>query len=299
MIARALAFIALLALAACSGWPGGECTLEAKAQLPIEMRRNIAVVQATVDGSPANLVLDTGAEHTVLLASFVDRIHLKRDFRHATMIRGIGSAMASAVARPDEIALGGVTIDRPFVIVGSFSTGDLPGGFPDGLLGADILSRFDVDVDVPHGRLTLYSACPNAAPPWREPYVALPGRLARGRFFIPLGLDGTTVPVAVDTGAEYSLVSTRAAQAAGVSAAALARDPPAYLAVVGPDDVTARVHRFRQIRLGSETYPDPVLPVIAIPGQIEGLLGMNYLRRHRIWLSYAGGRMFVAAAGAP
>lgn len=296
MIARAAAGAALWVLAACSALPGGGCGLVAKAELPIEMRRNIAVVQASVDGAPASLVLDTGAEHTVLLASYVDRIRLKRDFRHATMIRGIGSAMATAVARPDEIALGGVTVSRPYVIVGSFSTGDLPGGFPDGLLGADLLSAFDVDIDVPHGRLTLYSACPGAAPPWREPYVALPGRLLRGRFFIPVALDGTTIPVAVDTGAEYSVVSARAAQAAGVSAAVLAHDPPAYLAVVGPDDVTARVHRFHQLRLGPETYSDPVLPVIAIQGQIEGLLGMNYLRRHRIWLSYAGGRVFVAAA---
>jgi len=293
LIARLVAGLALLLLGACAGSPG-DCR-RAQAQLPIEMRRNIPVVAATIDGAPATLVLDTGAEHTVLLASFVDRIGLKRDFRHATMIRGMGSAMATAAARPDEIVLGHVTLDHWPVIVGSFSTGDLPGGVPDGLLGADILAHFDVDIDIPHGRVTLYPACPGAVPPWTEPYVSLQGRLVRGRFLIPVKLNGVTIPVAVDTGAEYSLVSTRAAQEAGVSAAMLARDPPAALAVVGPDQLTARVHRFREIGLGAETYPNPVLPVIAFPTPgMDGLLGMNYLRRNRIWLSYASGQVFVA-----
>jgi hypothetical protein len=67
--------------------------------------------------------------------------------------------------------------------------------------------------------------------------------------------------------------------------------------VVGPDQLTARVHRFREISLGAEAYPNPVLPVIAFPSPaMDGLLGMNYLRRNRIWLSYASGQVFVARA---
>ncbi len=284
-------------LAACAQEPGGACSQEALARVPITMRRNIPVVPVVVDGTTAQLILDTGAEHTVLLASFVDRIGLKRDFRHAMMIRGVGSAMASAVARPEEMTLGGLEVRRPFVIVSSFSTGDLPGGLPDGLLGADILAGFDVDIDVPRGEMTLYAACPDPRPTWAEPYTALPGRLVRGRFFVPLTVDGATVSVAIDTGAEYSLISARAALAAGVSQAALARDPPTQLAVVGPEQVTARVHRFRELKLGGETYSAPILPVLALPQPgLDGLLGMNYLRRHRLWLSYGSGRVFVQRA---
>jgi hypothetical protein len=198
------------------------------------------------------------------------------------------------MARPGEIALGGVTLRRPMVIVGSFSTGDLPGGLPDGLLGADVLGAFDADMDIPGGALTLYPACPNPRPPWTAPYTELPGRLVRGRFLVPLMLNGVPVPVAIDTGAEYSLVSVRGAEAAGVPQAALAMDPPTQLAVVGPDTLVARVHRFQEVRIGTEQYRDPVLPVIAFPTpSIDGLLGMNYLRRHRVWLSYGSGRVFV------
>ena len=294
-LVRRAVLLVLLALGACADLSGGGCSTRPEARLPLEMRRNIAVVSAIVDDHPATMILDTGAERTVLLASFVDRIRLKRDFRHATMIRGIGDPMATAVARPAEIRLGDVTIRRPAVIVGSFSVGDLPGGATDGLLGADILGRFDADIDIPDGTLTLYPACPNGRPPWREPYVALPGRLLRGRFIIPLQLDGATVPIAVDTGAEFSVVSARAAQAAGVSAATLAKDPPARLAVAGPVPLVARVHRFEQLRLAGHPYDaDPILPVIAFPGALDGLLGMNYLRHHRIWLAYGSGRVFVA-----
>ncbi|MCL2428701.1 MAG: retroviral-like aspartic protease family protein [Alphaproteobacteria bacterium] len=284
-------------LTACARDPfSAGCRTEPEARLAIEMRRNIAVVPAMVDDQRAAMILDTGAEHTVLLAGFVNRIGLVRDARHATTIRGIGTAMASATAHPDEITLDGVRVRHPFVIVGAFSTGDLPGGVPDGLLGADILAAFDVDVDIPDGQLTLYPACPVARPLWAGPYAELPGRLVRGRFVVPLFLDGVPVPVAVDTGAEYSLVSARAAEAVGVPPSALSQDPPAYLTVVGPDEVTARVHRFKQVRLGQESYANPVLPVIAFPAApaIDGLLGMNYLSRHRVWLSYGTGQVFVA-----
>lgn len=294
---RLLALCLLAGLAACAADPSGAgCRTEPEARLAIEMRRNIAVVPATVDDQPATMILDTGAEHTVLLAGFVNRIGLERDVRHATMIRGIGTAMASATARPDEIALAGVRVRHPFVVVSAFSAGDLPGGVPDGLLGADILGAYDVDVDIPDGHLTLYPACPVARPLWTGPYAELPGRLVRGRFVVPLVLDGVSVPVAVDTGAEYSLVSLRAAQAVGVPPSVLRQDPPAYLTVVGPDEVTARVHRFKELRLGQESYANPMLPVIAFPAapRIDGLLGMNYLRRHRVWLSYGTGQVFVA-----
>jgi hypothetical protein len=212
------------------------------------------------------------------------------------MVHGIGQAMASATARPATIALGKLTLPDPPVIVGAFSTGDLPGGAPDGLLGADILAGFDVEVDVSRGRLALFPPCGDPRPPWSPPYAVLQGKLLRGRFFVPLTLDEVRLAAALDTGAEYSLVSSRAAEAAGVSAAELALDPAASIVVVGPQPVTVRLHRFRELRLGPEVWANP--PLLVMPARqapVDGILGMDYLRHYRLWLSYATGLVFVGA----
>ena len=132
-------------------------------------------VQATIGGAPVTLLVDTGAERTLLTEAAVDRLRLPRDFQHATRTFGIGSPTATWDARlPDGMVLGGTHFPVDSVTVGHFGIDNVAGGSADGLLGADILLAFDLDLDLPAQRITFYRArpeCPDAAPPWKEPYV--------------------------------------------------------------------------------------------------------------------------------
>ena len=99
----------------------------------------------------------------------------------------------------------------------------------DGVIGADTLSSFDVDLDLPHYRMILYQrqACPDAKPAWAEPYTRITAGRSKGdHLFFPVQLDGRMIDAFVDTGAQLTMLSTRIAQALGVSVAALARDRP-------------------------------------------------------------------------
>ena len=70
----------------------------------------------------------------------------------------------------DRLVLGGVHFPVERIAVGRFVLQNARGLNADGLLGADILTAFDMDIDVPAGKLTLYrSRCAsNARPPWQE-----------------------------------------------------------------------------------------------------------------------------------
>ena len=74
-------------------------------------------VHAQIDGEPIKLLVDTGAERTLLTEATVDRLHLPRDFQHATRTFGIGSPTATwdATLR-NGIELGGTEfpVDRVY-----------------------------------------------------------------------------------------------------------------------------------------------------------------------------------------
>src|SRR5204862_699662 len=61
----------------------------------------------------------------------------------------------------------------------------------DGLLGTDVLSDFDVDLDLPRHVMGFYQkqTCPTAAPNWAGPYYTLSSGLSSaGRLFFTVNL---------------------------------------------------------------------------------------------------------------
>ena len=70
----------------------------------------------------------------------------------------------------------------------------------DGVLGADSLNSFDIDLDLPNNRITFYSrqTCPGAAPAWTEPYITMAAGRSKGdHLFFPVQLDGHTLGLQV------------------------------------------------------------------------------------------------------
>jgi hypothetical protein len=90
------------------------------------------------------------------------------------------------------------------------------------------------------------------------------------------------------------VITAAAARAVGINGVALDRDRPSLLTGSGPQPMTARLHRFHELRIGGEALRDPALLVAdaELPG-IDVVLGMDYLAGHRVWLSAARGRVFI------
>ena len=57
----------------------------------------------------------------------------------------------------------------------------------------------------------------------------------------------------------------------------------------------ARLHIFNRLDVAGQVFGD-VRSVVLPPGRIQtgdGLLGLELLKRTRVWLSYSTGRMFI------
>ena len=299
-----LVLLALLGMAGCTSDPGarradGTCPLIRLAEMPLDVRGDMLFAQAKIDEEPVTLLVDTGAERTLLTESVVDRLRLPRDQQHSTRTLGIGSPTAAWDARlPNGIVLGATHFPVDSVTVGHFAIHEVAGGSADGLLGADILLAFDIDLDLPAHRITLYRArreCPDAKPPWNEPYVAVAGvGTRRNRLLVPFELDGVGGMAVLDTGAQLSSISQRMAERIGVAENAMATDRTVMAHGAAPDEVAVRIHRFREFRVGPAVMHAPALPVVpTVGGMGDALVGADFLQGRRVWLSFSTQKISV------
>ena len=299
-----LALAIVLGLAGCAAADpyaptaaGASCPLVRLAEMPMTTHGNLLFVQATIDRQPVVLLVDTGAERTLLTETAVKRLGLPRDFAHATRTFGIGGPTASWDAKlPTGLVLGGTHFPVDTVSVGRFAIGQTD--HVDGLLGADILLAFDVDLDMRSGKVVFYRArreCPDAAPPWQEAYTPVIGiTTKRDRLLIPFELDGVQGVGVLDTGAQLSSISERLAERMGLGADDLAADRMVMAQGAAPRQVAVRIHRFHELRVGPAVIDAPVLPVVPMSaGMGDALIGADFLRGRRVWLSFSTHRVFV------
>jgi hypothetical protein len=76
-----LLLLTLFGFAACAGDPAtprayGICPLMPLAEMPLEERGNLLFVRAKINDSTATLLVDTGAERTLLTEAAVARLRL-------------------------------------------------------------------------------------------------------------------------------------------------------------------------------------------------------------------------------
>jgi predicted aspartyl protease len=263
------------------------------------MRRDQPRIVAHVNGEPALLVFDTGAGASVILRAAVARLHPREDPDHTLIAAGVGGTSRAHPLIVDSFEVGGLALRDQ-----RFGTGDigavLANPAPDGMLGNDILSGFDIDLDLADGQATLYRAreCPRGAPPWTGPYATVP--LLRDPGFaplygVPIELDGYTLMATIDTGSETTVISSAAAAAIGITPAMLAGDPGGNVSGLGRETLAARRHTFHALSIGTLTIADPRLSVFPLPDFAgDVLLGTDIMRHHRVWLAYATHRMLIS-----
>jgi len=209
--------IAVLALLLSPGAALAPAAASAQVEVPM-VDLGWLVVPVYLNDEPIALrfVLDTGASWTAVSAQTAERFS-RRPGREIE-VQGASGLTQAVLATVPSLRIGEFSLDDRDVIV--LPDQDLVSDDQafDGILGADILSRFDVMIDAPNGSLWLYphgqapadiadSALGNALP-----IDLLGGRLIRHRAEV----NGAAVEALLDSGARRMLINRAGGGAAGI-----------------------------------------------------------------------------------
>jgi predicted aspartyl protease len=278
----------LLLLASCAAT--GPCRLEQVADLPATVDGNRLVVTGQVDDAAVNLLIDTGAERTVLTNDTVAGLQLPRSQRSTTRLTGIGGAVSNADVFA-VLGLGRADFRQRLSVANVPNVG--------GIVGGDMLSRYDLELDVPNRRVRLWHApgCHAADIPWTGAHATVPVEVTGDRVRLGVTIDGQKLEALLDSGAALSLMQADAARRLGVTGAALAADPGARARGVDGAVIGLHSHRFASFSLGGEEIAHAQIGVAAFQlDTADMLLGMDYLRTHRVWVSYRTGELSIQPA---
>lgn len=292
--ARLLAALLGGLLTGCSAQEGGQfCKVHLVASLPLLLGGALPAVEASLDGRKVVFYVDTGAVTSLITPDAVRQFDLHADFRGGrALIRGIGGPVSVPIVTVRSLVLGrGLARNIALPVAGDL--GPPVQGMPViGLFGADFLSNYDVDVDLPGGHFGLYElhACGSNIRPVDPPYFEVPFRLENTKIVLDLKLDDTPMTAFLDSGAMRTLVTRNDARRAGVTMQGMAGDRAGHAVGIDSNPVDMRLHRFGSLEIGAERMRNFPFAV----GDIDdSLLGDDFLRFNRVWISYPLRRLFI------
>jgi hypothetical protein len=287
---------------------GATCVVNARTTIALTVTDGTITAPVEVNGQTATFIVDTGASRSLVTPEAALRLGIARDqWVGSSMmgVGGIGAVERPPNADPKSLSLGGVALARRTLNHDtSLTVGVMPNVRAgevaiDGLLGRDFLSVFDLDLDVPGRRLTLYQVtdCAGRFLPWTGDYSVLPASYVdMSALVVAVTLDDTPLRALLDTGASGSIVAAPGIARLGLQPASLTGDAVSHISGVGPRTVTVHRHQFRSLRVGGQVIGAPNLWVEPIRLQpiADMLLGADWLAARRVWISYATRQLFIA-----
>jgi len=243
-------------------------------------------VAATVNGTPATFLLDTGSEYSIVSTRLAQRLGL-------TLEASGGRDFAGGVA----LGVGPIAMADQRVMVMPFDTYYARGRQIDGLLGFDVFDRFAVKIDWTAKTLTFWEHAAFAAPKGAmEVPITFAGRLPVVAGTLQLTKERRLpARLMVDTGASQSIMLRHPyATANGLFALAAGETSAPSLA-----SGTRRLARIpaEQFTLDALTFDSPQVlaftePVGSAAGTgTDGLIGNTLLSRFTLYVDYARKRL--------
>jgi predicted aspartyl protease len=285
------------AFAACGSAP--------VASLPITIVQDKLLIPASLNGSPEQLALDTGAGITVISTDAAGRLDIPHDYDRAAELGGVGGANSVLfIGQVNALDLAGVHLAHQLFPIIDLPLRTAEGTLVAGFLGADVLHQFDVDLNIPAGRLDLWknTGCSTTTPPWQDDTPPIQFDLDAGNhILVPFKVDGVSLTAVLDTGAPWLSLTTRAAYRAGLTDDELDTDPAIHGTGVNNRNWTGHLHRFNDIQFAGASFaglPAEIVPSTGISaydglGGADALIGLRLLRNARLWISYRSHTLYL------
>jgi len=311
MLNRLAGAFAVLSLATCvAANAADDCQLKRLSSLDLKVEPGGRVeVPAIIAGHPISLLVDTGSNHTMLTEGIVSELGLQKELFAESAVSMWGGQRVTKYVNVDGMQLGRLVVG----LSQFFILPEPHGAGTDGLLGSDIMSRFDADFDFASAKLNLFSRnhCRGKVVYWTDdtqyaivPFRKSPGyAAARGidfkKVMLTVTIDGREFQAGLDTGASFNSMNLDEAK----SEFGLTPDSPGMVPVHRPSG-TAYRYRFKTMSFGGVAVNDPEIEldpyaVNKMPGVAPTVLvGMPVLRQLHLYVAYEEEKLYVSAAGA-
>ena len=241
-------------------------------------------IPVTLEGHPLSFLVDTGGVSTTIKWEQARDLGLpvKQSLRKLT---GVGGSMLNFAITGENFSIGDLRVRNRPIYVETRPLADA-----DGTLAPDILRNYDVDIDFPHGSLSLVS--PDHCADQASSAVIAIDVAQNGHVRFPVKIDGKTIMATLDTGSTISLINMQAAASLGIYPASpqlsLVRDTGQYRLYAYP---------FQTMEIGPVSVKYPRIAIASdsfFPGLGSDLvLGMDALRQMHLTIAYGERRLYI------
>lgn len=247
---------------------------------------------------PFRFLIDTATSHSIVSPRIRDRLRLRATGRPpASIATGAGSVTSQFYALR-ETATAGVIVEGLEVLAI-----DLPGRFGiDGIVAADFLSNFSVDLNLPSRTVTLYPALAGPSP--TEPLDQVQGTVNdHGFIVVPVRVERVPAFAVLDTGARQTVVNSRLAQDLHRGGTMMVEEAfQNYVFDAANQRYNAETRDFEKIQLGRIIWQGTramvadlnVFTRIGLGDERVVFVGMDLIAPRRIVLDYAAAKLRVS-----
>lgn len=262
---------------------------------PISLRGEHIYMEGEINGTPVNVLLDSGAGATVLDSSLAESLGLETTGRLPA--RGIGGTREFSFVRVESYSAAGAVVRGQTLAAMPLSEEFYPstGERIDMIIGYDFLSRFVTGID--YGLETIALFHPDSFRIEDPRATVLPAERSMSLLSVEAVLeDSVPVRLLLDTGAGGNIHLTPS----------FFREHPDFLegrpsfeteiqGVGGSETITG--FRVSSVTLGDHTVPGGLCSSFdggEIFSSYDGILGNGILSRFRVYLDYGGGRVVLS-----
>ena len=300
-----LLVLALLSALAISGAAQAACNRNQLAEIPVTMKGGrglIPVVAVKINGSDAQMVFDTGAAGSLLGPDANGKFGLSQKPGEAYS-RSMGRIFKVSTAVASEFTFAGTAHQNVEFQIPPDNLG--PG--VDGALGQDYMRDFDLEIDLAHGVVRLFSprGCESVdLAYWRgqQPVSVIDLEAESAgwpRIFATAKLNGVPLRVMFDTGTSDTHMTYEAGLRAGVDTANArsgATSAPGGTGVGGGAPMASWMAHFARFQIGDERVSDPWLKVVEKPNATaDMLIGADFFVAHRVFVSRSQHKLYFTA----
>jgi tetratricopeptide (TPR) repeat protein len=300
LVLRTVAF-ALLATA--SSHAADKCKFFPVAQMPVTMAGLRPLVDAQINGKPTHFVLDSGSFFNIMSPATAAEYELKVA-PFGMKLRGIGGDTGTGITAVEEFGLMGLNFRHAEFLVSGSEVGAA------GVIGQNLLSRFDVEYDLAKGTVHLFRAeeCDKSfLAYWTSPGQAYSSmdinKVVRGdpHTIGKAYVNGKSIRAMFDTGASVSAISLKAAEHAGVKVDSPGVVPAGLARGFGRGMVKQYIAVFASFKVGDgEEIKNTRLRVLdsELP-DADMLIGADFFLSHHILVSNSQRKLYLTYNGGP